>query len=171
MEPKRISPDAVPAALEKALRYRLLKEPRQAESICRDVLLVDPGNQEATIMLLLALTDQFAREKASAFDAAKALLGSLDNPYHQAYYDGIIKERWAAAQLADQMPREIALDWFRQAMRAYEKAEPLAAPGTPDPVLRWNTCARVILRAEARKREAHVRRDVAAEFGDEVPLR
>ena len=42
---KRITPEAVPAALSKAERYRLLNEPREAESICRDVLLVDPENQ------------------------------------------------------------------------------------------------------------------------------
>ena len=37
----------MPAALEKALRYRLLNEPVEAESICRDVLEVDPDNQAA----------------------------------------------------------------------------------------------------------------------------
>ena len=37
----------------------LLNEPAQAESICKDVLAVDPENQAAVVMLLLALTDQF----------------------------------------------------------------------------------------------------------------
>ena len=37
-ELERISIDAVPAALEKAERYRLLNEPLMAESICLDVL-------------------------------------------------------------------------------------------------------------------------------------
>ena len=31
--------------MEKALRYRLLNEPLQAESVCRDVLACDPDNQ------------------------------------------------------------------------------------------------------------------------------
>jgi hypothetical protein len=171
MEPKRISKDAVPAALEKALRYRLLNEPQQAESICRDILLVDPENQDAIIMLLLSLTDQFPVEKAAAFDSAKSTLSALNSNYHQLYYDGIIKERWAAAQLADHMPQEIAFDWLRQAMRSYEKAEQLSGPADADPILRWNACARVMIRAEARKRESNVRRDVAAEYGDEVPAR
>ena len=52
-ELKPISTAAVPAALEKALRYRLLNEPAEAESICRDVLLADPGNQEALVTLVL----------------------------------------------------------------------------------------------------------------------
>ena len=58
---KPIHQHAVPAALEKAVWYRALHEPLEAESICRDVLAVDPGNQEAIRTLLLALTDQFGR--------------------------------------------------------------------------------------------------------------
>ena len=44
VELKRISQAALPAALAKAERYRLLNEPEQAESICRDVLAVEPKN-------------------------------------------------------------------------------------------------------------------------------
>ena len=61
-ELKKLSAAAIPAALVKAERYRLLNEPEEAESICLDVLAVDPANQKALIMLLLALTDQFLRE-------------------------------------------------------------------------------------------------------------
>ena len=57
-EPKPISIEAIPNALAKAERYRLLNEPREAESICRDVLEVDADNQEAIATLVLALTDQ-----------------------------------------------------------------------------------------------------------------
>ena len=46
-ELKRLSDEAVAAALEKALRYRLLNEPAEAESICHDVLRIDPENQHA----------------------------------------------------------------------------------------------------------------------------
>jgi hypothetical protein len=56
-ELKRLSDEAIPAALEKALRYRLLNEPAEAESICHDVLRIDPENQQALVVLLLALTD------------------------------------------------------------------------------------------------------------------
>ena len=48
-ELKRLSEDAIPAALEKALRYRLLNEPAEAESICHDVLHIDPENQQALV--------------------------------------------------------------------------------------------------------------------------
>ena len=71
LELKPLDPDAVPAALAKAERYRLLNEPSEAESICLDVLAVDAGNQPALRQLLLALTDQFD-EAAGAHKAARA---------------------------------------------------------------------------------------------------
>jgi hypothetical protein len=48
-ELKQLHKDAIPAALEKAERYRLLNEPGEAESICLDILAVDPDNQRAVI--------------------------------------------------------------------------------------------------------------------------
>ena len=59
-ELKPISHDSVTGALAKAERYRLLNEPNQAESICCDILEVEPDNQQALISLILALTDQIA---------------------------------------------------------------------------------------------------------------
>ena len=40
---KPISRDSLDGALAKAERYRLLNEPTEAESICRDILEVDAG--------------------------------------------------------------------------------------------------------------------------------
>ena len=65
-ELKQLHKDAIPAALEKAERYRLLNEPGEAESICLDILAVDPDNQRAIITLLLAFTDRFEKRMASA---------------------------------------------------------------------------------------------------------
>ena len=56
-ELKQINKESIPKTLKKALRYRLLHEPLQAESICRDVLEIDAENQQALTTLLLALTD------------------------------------------------------------------------------------------------------------------
>src|SRR5579864_3525344 len=64
LELKTLSLEAVPRALAKAERYRLLNEPGEAESICRDALDADPDNQDALVMLLLALTDQFDDDAA-----------------------------------------------------------------------------------------------------------
>jgi hypothetical protein len=63
-ELKPLSPDAIPAALEKANQYRLLNEPGAAESICLDILAIDPGNQEALINIVLAMSDRFGKDYA-----------------------------------------------------------------------------------------------------------
>ena len=46
-ELKSLSREAIPAALEKAERYRLLNEPFESESICLDILAIDPQHQQA----------------------------------------------------------------------------------------------------------------------------
>jgi hypothetical protein len=171
-EPKRIARESIPAALEKALRYRLLGEPSQAESICRDVLAVDPGNQQARITLVLALTDQFAREFATVLDQARGEAEQLEGQYEREYYNGIISERWGKAQIARDMPIDGALAWISEAMRCYERAEAISPPNDPDAVLRWNTCARLLDRYEhLRSTEVEATRDVHADYGDDVPLR
>ena len=65
-ELKPLSKDSVESALDKAEHYRFLNQPRLAESICLDVLDIDPGNQKAAIVLLLALTDQFKQSSTKA---------------------------------------------------------------------------------------------------------
>src|SRR4051812_36543631 len=95
---KPLSRDAVPAALVKAERYRLLNEPGEAESICLDILQVDPANRDATVMLVLALTDQFLNDSSSgAVARAGELAAGLPEPYEQNYYAGIIRERLGKA--------------------------------------------------------------------------
>jgi hypothetical protein len=49
---KHITREAIPHALERVERYRLLNEPEEAESICLDILAVDADNQSALVMLL-----------------------------------------------------------------------------------------------------------------------
>ena len=63
-ELKPISHEAVPAALEKANRYRLLNEPGAAESIYLDILSVEPENQDAIKNLVLAMSDRFGKDYA-----------------------------------------------------------------------------------------------------------
>src|SRR5919109_1605561 len=69
-ELKTLSPEAVPRALAKAERYRLLNEPGEAESICLDALEVDADNQELLAMLLLALTEQFDDDATTTVEDA-----------------------------------------------------------------------------------------------------
>ena len=145
-EPKPITPDAIPRALEKAERYRLLNEPIDAESICLDVLRIDPENQKALVVMLLAVTDQF---EGFAVDASRAqgVLRRLRDEYQRAYYAGIISERGANAHLKKGGPGSgyVAYDGFREAMTFYEKAEALRPAGNDDAILRWNACARILM--------------------------
>lgn len=145
-ELKALHPEAVEAAQEKALRYRLLNEPRLAESICKDILAVEPDRKETIITLILALSDQLAPHATAKMNEAIALIDELGDAYSREYYRGIIHERWAKGHLATHGPASgyIAYDWFRKAMALYEKAEALRAPGNDDAILRWNTCARLI---------------------------
>jgi hypothetical protein len=168
-EPKPIRIEAVPAALEKALRYRLLNEPVEAESICRDVLAVDPDNQEALVTLVLALTDQFDNQFAEALVSAKQVLPRLEADYDRAYYEGIIYERWAKAQLDRGLPAEAANNWLREAMRCYELAEQLSGPDEADAILRWNACVRELGRhAFDSPGTESLTYDVEAGFGDDT---
>jgi hypothetical protein len=147
-ELKPLSRDAIPAALEKAMRYRLLNEPAEAESICRDVLEVEPGNEEALVALILALTDQFRERLGHAYGEAQGLIARLMDPYDRAYYSGILCERRAKAHLRQGQPDaiRIACAWLRQAMDHFEQAEPLRPQGNDDAILRWNTCARLLMK-------------------------
>src|ERR1700739_917615 len=126
-ELKQLSADAVPAALEKAWRYRLWNEPGTAESICHDVLSIEPENQQALVTLLLALTDRFGKGYAVGITQAQEALSNLHDPYERAYYAGIICERRAKAQLKQGHPGSghDAYELLREAMNWYEKAEGL----------------------------------------------
>jgi tetratricopeptide (TPR) repeat protein len=145
---KSLSPEAIPAALHKAEHYRLLNEPGEAESICLDVLRIDPANQQALLVLLLALTDQFEEGLGDRLQRAREVLPRLHDEYARAYYAGIICERRAKAQLKQGGPASgyVAYDSFQEATSWYEKAEALRPPGNDDALLRWNTCARILAR-------------------------
>ena len=143
---KPLSSEAIPAALERAGRYRLLNEPSQAESICLDILATEPQNQEAMIVLLLALTDQFG-EHSDSVARARDVLARLDDEYLRAYYGGLICERQGRCVLRRNSPGagHLAYDYFEEAMEMYDRAAGLRPPGNDEAVLRWNCCARTIM--------------------------
>jgi tetratricopeptide (TPR) repeat protein len=143
---KPISLDAIPAALEKVHRYRGLNEPAEAESICLDILEADPHNQEATTLLLLSRTDQI--EDGRNPQDARQILPSLESEYDRAYYAGIILERTAKALMKQGAPGSsyTAYEKLHEAMEWFEKAQALRPPGHDDAILRWNACARLLMR-------------------------
>ena len=145
---KTISAEAIPRAIQKAERYRLLNQSWATESICLDILEVDPTNQQVLVMLLLSLTDQFGPQPKELSRRAHALLDRITDPYQCSYYDGIIHERLAHAQLAQNAmhAEAMARESLRVAMAAFEEAERMREPGNDNALLRWNTCARALER-------------------------
>jgi hypothetical protein len=145
---KPISRASVAAALHKAERYRVINDPSSAESICLDILAVDPENEAALVTLILAITDQFAAGPVAGAHRAQELLPRLGDEYKHAYYAGIVCERCAKAELGSSAlgAGEMAYLWLRDAMAWYEKAEALRPAGNDESILRWNTCARLLAR-------------------------
>lgn len=155
---KKIGAAAIPRSIEKAERYRLISEPWAAESICEDILAVEPTNQRALHDLVLALTDQFSGESAELVKRAHTTLAKITSEYERAYYGGMISERRANAKLASGVPGAgfIAYEWLREAMVKYEEAERLRPAGNDDALLRWNSCARLIdSRTDVRQGPTH----------------
>lgn len=149
MELKRLRAEAIPAAMRKAERYRNLNEPRAAESICLDVLDVEPDHREALVTLLLARTDQFAKRSSGAkVDDAQSIVERLDGEYERAYYAGIVCERWAKAIITRnrQGTGPVAHQWIMKAIEHYERAERLRGDDNDDPILRYNACVRLLER-------------------------
>ena len=163
-ELKLLTLEGIAGALAKAERYRLLNQPWEAESIYLDVLQIDPDNQPALVGLLLALTDQFDQGLPGTVGQAREVLPRLRDDYERAYYAGIICERRAKALLyqAKRGATGMAHDLLLEAKRWYEQAETLRPPDNDDVLLRWNACARLVMRypqvgtAVEERHEPHV---------------
>jgi hypothetical protein len=157
-ELKALSRSAIPAALVQAERYRLLNEPAEAESICLDILELDPDHQEALSIMVLALTDQFpGSSHARAAADAEAMVSRIEDDYRRLYLSGIIRERRGKAVLHSERPGSgpTAQAWLKEAMTCYEKAEAIRPAGNDEALLRWNTCARILVGIPAAVQGAH----------------
>ena len=155
---KALSKSAIPAALAQAERYRLLNEPAEAESICLDILRLDPDHQEALVTMVLALTDQFPESgHARAAADAERTVSKIRDEYKRLYITGIIRERRGKAVLRSDRPGSgrSAHAWLKEAMACYEKAEAIRPAGNDEAVLRWNTCARLLMSMPASEPEVH----------------
>jgi len=98
-------------------------------------------------LYLLAVTDGFRFRRTPDLWRARALLELLDSEYERCYYAGIIDERHARAVLEHGGPLSTheAYQGFRRAMEWYSQAEAIRPPENDDPILRWNTCARMLM--------------------------
>ncbi len=141
---KRISTYAIDEAIAKAELYRALNEPEEAESICRDILAVEPDHQLALRLLGLAVTDQFTGGGSDRYRETERIFNQLQDPYEQLYYTGILHERRAKAQLNAGHPRASVLALFEEALRLFAEAERIRPSGNDDAILRWNRCVRLL---------------------------
>ena len=147
-ELKALSKDAIPAALAQAERYRLLNEPAEAESICLDILAIEPDHQEALVTMVLALTDQFPDSgHARAAADAERTVSRIRDEYRRLYITGIIRERRGKAVLRSDRPGSgrSAQEWLKEAMTCYDKAAAIRPSENDEAVLRWNTCVRLLM--------------------------
>ncbi len=139
---KSISKAGIPEAIAKAELYRYLNEPEEAESICRDILAVDP-------------------------DEAQSCFQSLRDSYERLYYSGLLHERRAKAQLLVGYAPHILLPLVEEAMHCFAEAEKIRPAGNDDSILRWNRCVRLL---ESRP-DFHVERaEPAFDTADAPPI-
>jgi hypothetical protein len=141
---KTISKAGIPEAISKAELYRSLNEPEEAESICRDILAVEPEHQMAIRLLGLAITDQFCGDATDRSAEVEHLFERLVERYERLYYTGLLHERRAKAQMRVGRPPHTLTPLFGEAMRCFAEAEMIRPADNDDTILRWNRCARLL---------------------------
>ena len=151
-ELKKLSTDAIPSALEKANRYRLLNEPGAAESIYLDVLEIEPDNQDALKNIILAMSDRFSKDYAVGDARITEYILRLKDDYQRTYYTGIMYERRGKSVL--NKGGVGAYELLRQAMDCFATAESMRPAGNDEAILRWNGCVRIITRNNLMPRDA-----------------
>ena len=141
---KRISKSGITEAISKAELYRYLNEPEETESICRDILAVDPNQQLALRQLGLSLTDQFTGAVNDRYREVEEIFGRLSDRYEQLYYTGLYYERRAKAQLGKGQSPHAVYPLFERALHCFDDAEKIRPVGNDDSILRWNRCVRLL---------------------------
>ncbi|HXN31021.1 MAG TPA: hypothetical protein VN894_04130 [Polyangiaceae bacterium] len=161
---KRLPHANIEAAIAKAAHYRGLNQPEEAESICRDVLEVDGANQAGWKLLGLAITDRFATREAGLLEEAIAAFERLDDEYERGYHVGVAWERAAKAHL-ERNEAHSAVTAFEHALSLFEQAHGMR-PDSPDPILRWNRCVRLLSSHPLLRAAIHEPREHEVRFGD-----
>jgi hypothetical protein len=164
---KSISNAGIAEALAKVELYRYLNEPEEAESICRDILAIEPGQQLARRMLGLAMTDQFTGTGGDRYAEVEKVFAELRDPYERLYYKGLLHERRAKAQLRAGRPAHVLLPLLEEAMSCFAEAEKIRPQGNDDAILRWNRCVRLL---EGNPDFAAEREPDLTDAGDSSPV-
>jgi tetratricopeptide (TPR) repeat protein len=145
-ELKKLPAHELASAVEKATLYRALNQPEEAESICHDVLVVDPKHQNALRVLGLAITDRFGEIVVGLFEEAMKIFDKLESEYDRVYHQGVAWERLGKAHL-HRGEGHGALTALEHAIEHFERAEKIQRATnveSPDPILRFNRCVRLL---------------------------
>ncbi|MGO9839211.1 MAG: tetratricopeptide repeat protein [Polyangiaceae bacterium] len=161
---KRLPRASLEAAIAKAAHYRDLNQPEEAESICRDVLDVDARHQVALRLLGLALTDRLQTGHVGLFEQAIDAFEKLTDEYERIYHIGVAWERVAKAHL-ERDEAHSAVTAFEHALALFAKAESMR-PDSPDPVLRWNRCVRLLATHPSLRAAMDAPREDEVHLGD-----
>src|SRR5260370_22325759 len=164
---KTIWTSGIAEALAKARPYGYLNQEEEAESICRDILDVEPENQMALRLLGLAITDQLPGAVNDRRKEAQDCFEKLTSPYERSYYLGILHERRAKAQMRAGHLAHSLVASFERAMQFFEEAEKIRPQGNDDALLRWNRCLRLLQSIPELTRE---RESVELEINDTPPI-
>jgi tetratricopeptide (TPR) repeat protein len=165
---KTITKDGIAEAISKVELYRSLNDPEGAESICQDILAIEPDHQVALRLLGLTITDQFTGQPSDRYSEAEKRFLSLADPYERSYYLGLLHERRAKAQMRNGQTARTLASSLREAMRLFEEAEKIHPPQNDDAVLRWNRCVRLLEKlgqTESEPREPSLQDDDTAPIG------
>src|SRR5258705_10782425 len=139
-----ISNAGIAEALAKAELYGYLSEPEESESICRDILAIEPKQHLALRLLGLSITDQFMGGGSDRYREAEETFQRLTDAYERFYYTGILYERRAKAQLCVGQSLHTLLPLFKRALNWFGDAEKIRPAGNDDAILRWNRCVRLL---------------------------
>jgi tetratricopeptide (TPR) repeat protein len=150
---KSITKAGIAEAAAKVDLYRYLNEPEEAESICRDILAIDPDNQHAVRLLGLTITDQFIGLGTDRYREAEETFQKLKDGYERLYYTGLCYERRAKAQLHAGQPPHTLLPLFDRALMSFDEAQKVSPAGNDDAILRWNRCIRLLNALKQRLEE------------------
>ncbi|MDP9151558.1 MAG: hypothetical protein M3O36_16680 [Myxococcota bacterium] len=161
---KKLTHANLEAAIAKAAHYRDLNQPEEADSICRDVLAVDEAHQMAWKLLGLAITDRLGTGQVGLLEEAIAAFEKLVDEYERVYHIGVAWERAAKAH-AERNEAHSAVTSFEHALGLFQKAERLR-PDSPDPVLRWNRCVRLLSNNATLRAAMHAPREDELHLGD-----
>jgi len=141
---KTISKSGIAEAIAKAELYRYLNEPEEAESICRDILAVDPNHTMGLRTLGLSMTDQFTGGVQDRYAEIESIFQRLKDEYERHYYTGLLCERRVKAQLRAGRAPHTLLPLLERALQCFADAERIHPPGNDDAMLRWNRCVRLL---------------------------